>query len=268
MRFSGFLIYNLILLMGMNGYSQTSAPPVARVKSSSTNQLVLNAIQEFPEGGGYATTGPAFARLSDAVKINSGRLMIDASNAKPSFCSSATYLVFVSVLDRLNRLGEITVTNEAMEKLLVQSQSDGVGIWGRWNANGPGTARLFHELNIGKNFSSFDEAKAGDFLKIFWNENIGSKERGHSVIYLGRSTAADGTEAVRFWSSNQGAGYGVKTVSRTKIKRALFSRLTISGDARFEALPKRDDYLAAMLKRESTPEEMARMVGASRAAGE
>jgi hypothetical protein len=63
---------------------------------------------------------------------------------------------------------------------MIRGQRDGEGIWGRWNANGPGTARLFHEMNLGENFervasvptvdkylasllsvrSSFEEAKA------------------------------------------------------------------------------------------------------------
>jgi hypothetical protein len=75
-----------------------------------------------------------------------------------------------------------------MENLLIRGQGDGVGIWGRWNANGPGTARLFEELHLGKNFTSFEEARPGDFMKIFWNDNIGGTESGHSVIYLGRGS--------------------------------------------------------------------------------
>jgi hypothetical protein len=34
--------------------------------------------------------------------------------------------------------------------IISSSQRDGAGIWGRWNANGPGTARLFYELGLGQ----------------------------------------------------------------------------------------------------------------------
>jgi hypothetical protein len=62
---------------------------------------------------------------------------------------------------------------------------DGESLWGRWNANGPGTARLFYELGLGRNFTSFSAARPGDFLKIFWTDAVGKNENGHSVIFLG-----------------------------------------------------------------------------------
>jgi hypothetical protein len=40
-------------------------------------------------------------------------------------------------------------------------------------------------------------------MKIFWNNNVGRRESGHSVIYLGTVNRAEG-EYVRYWSSNVG----------------------------------------------------------------
>jgi hypothetical protein len=234
------------------------------------NELILELLAEMPKGGGYdkSPDGISIEKLSSAIRIESNHLVIEAEKAKPSFCSSATYLVFVAVFNRLNREGRLALAPEVMEKLLVRGQRDGVGVWGRWNANGPGTARLFEELHLGKNFASLDEAQPGDFMKIFWNENIGSNELGHSVIYLGRGGTDDnGPEVVRYWSSNKPNGFGTGEVPLSKIKRALFSRLedprAIMGVLK---MPEKDSYLAAMLKRTSTPEEMMRMVGITQAA--
>ena len=46
-----------------------------------------------------------------------------------------------------------------LTSLLIAHQRDGQGVWGRWNANGPGTARLFTELRLGRNFTDFAEAR-------------------------------------------------------------------------------------------------------------
>jgi len=149
-----------------------------------------------------------------------------------------------------------------MQKLLVHGQGDGVGVWGRWNANGPGTARLFEELQLGHNLTALEEARAGDFMKIFWSDQIGSKESGHSVIYLGRgSPAENGEDTIVIWSSNIPDGYGRKEIPVSKVKRAVFSRLEdprkIEGVLQ---LPDRDSYLAALEKRPGTLDEMLRKI--------
>jgi hypothetical protein len=229
------------------------------------NDLVLSAIARMPHGGGYATTPAAFQRLSDAVSTGGKLLEVHTRETSPSFCSSATYLVFASVIGFLQEQGRVDLTADAICALGVFGQPDGAGVWGRWNANGPGTGRLFFELGMGSNFVEFDRAMPGDFMKIFWNDQIGLKERGHSVVYLGRDFDPNGGEKVRFWSSGAPAGYGEVSVPRSKIKRALFSRLEhperIADAAR---LPPVDAYLADMLVRPGTEEEMLSMVGASK----
>jgi hypothetical protein len=131
---------------------------------------------------------------------------------------------------------------EAM--LPVMDHRDGHGVFGRWNANGPGAAKLVADLGAGVNFTSWDEARPGDFLKIWWTEAIGGRERGHLVVYLGHDA-----ETVRFWSSNQPGGYGVKQVPRSSCRRVLFTR--ISRPERFRgagALAGRDEWLERMLR--------------------
>jgi hypothetical protein len=214
-----------------------------------------------PAGGGYAATTRAHEALSAAVLFDADGLHIRATAAMPSYCSGATYLVFLKTLGELQRQGVIRLDRAGWSALLPGKAADGQGVWGRWNANGPGTPRLFHELGLGRNFTEFTEAKPGDFLKIFWTDEVGKSERGHSVIFLGLETK-DGIERVRFWSSNKPDGYGEKSVPRQKIARAIFSRIeSPERIGAIAALPERDSYLAGLLTRRSSFAEALRMCG-------
>ena len=226
------------------------------------NALVLRQVAEMPVGGGYATTSAAHEALASAAGFDPGGLRILPRNAMPSYCSGATYLVLLKTLGALQRQGALSLDRATWTALLPGKLSDGVGVWGRWNANGPGTPRLFHELGLGRNFTDFSDAKPGDFLKIFWTDEVGRDERGHSVIFLGIERR-DGAEHVRFWSSNKPGGYGEKSVPRSKIARAIFSRLEAPARiAGARSLAARDAYLAGLLTNRSSFEEAARLSGA------
>ena len=231
--------------------------------SRDMNALILDAVRAMPTGGSYRANVASLTSLRRAIQATNSRLVIDPAQATPNFCSGATYLAFLSVLIQLNRDGRLPLDENVLTALLVQEhQADGAGIWGRWNANGPGTARLFHEADLGRNFTSFEEARPGDFMKVWWNDEIGARESGHSVVYLGRTTRADG-EYVEYWSSNMPNGFGYNTVPRERIHRQLFTRFEHPENvARLASLPARDKYLGDMLKRPSSPDEMLRMVGA------
>jgi hypothetical protein len=230
---------------------------------SEINKLIVKMIERMPTGGEYRASRESTERLATAIRAKGNELDIDCQLAKPSFCSSATYLLFLSVLEQLNENKAFTFKQGVPEMLLVKGQQDGDGVWGRWNANGPGTARLFEELQLGNNFTSIDQAEAGDFLKIFWNDRIGSREFGHSVVFLGRGNNG----SVIYWSSNKKGGYGCAEVPQTKIKRTLFSHL--SDPSRINQIryaPRTEEYLASMLGRSSTPEEMYEKVGVKESA--
>ena len=240
-----------------------NATPLDARADSVLNEEIIDVIRTMPQGGGYRASGPAFTQLARSISVDPvGRLDVRAQFAQPSFCSGATFLVFVAVLEQMERTGRLRLSPEAAKALLVHGQPDGTGVWGRWNANGPGTARLFFESGLGRNFTSFDEARPGDFMKVWWNDNIGSTEHGHSVVYLGTSVGEKGEPTVSFWSSNVPGGFGVRAVAKAKIKRALFSRLeNVQAINRVTALPPVDPYLAAMLRRPSSPAEMFKLVG-------
>jgi len=230
------------------------------VYAADWNGQVLEAVKTMPAGGGYSATSAASAKLRASASAADGHLSVRPGVACPSYCSGATYLVLLKVVERAQAAGA-HLTQEQLDALLPAMQRDGQGVWGRWNANGPGTARLFYALGLGKNFTEWSEARPGDFLKIFWTDAVGSNEHGHSVVYLG-TEMREGVEYVRFWSSNKPGGFGEKAVPKTKITRALFSRLehperlALAG-----SLPHSDSYLAGLLERPSSFAEAKTMTG-------
>ena len=235
-----------------------AAPPETKqTELVGINQLILDEIKSMPRGGGYLASKRADKIRQDAFSYADGRIAIDEEAIKPSYCSGATYLVFVNVLQRLQNGGEIALAEQTLRNLAVADAKDGVGIWGRWNANGPGTAKLFADTGCGKNFKSLNAARPGDFLKIFWTEEVGRKERGHSVIYLSHND-----DSVTFWSSNEKIGYGMKSVPLVACKHLLISRLTAPQKLdKFQGLPERDAYLADMLNKEHTRSAMQKRLG-------
>lgn len=225
-------------------------------RGADCNALVLAQVQSMPRGGNYAANRLAMERFTAAVGVRNGSLFVGTATAFPNFCSEATYLVFLKTI-----AAQQVVEPAALDALMIRGQADGHGIWGRWNANGPGTARLFHELGLGRNFDNFAEARPGDFMKIFWSSEVGSRERGHSVVFLG-AEQRDGVEMVRFWSSNMPAGYGEKIVPRTRIAYAIFSRLEHPEALnRLVTLASADPYLSRLNAIRSSVAEARSKVG-------
>ena len=221
---------------------------LAQLAPSPLNDLILQQIREMPVGGKYSASRTATIRLQSAAHFESGKFFILPDAASPSYCSGATYLVFMKTIEALRDRGDLQLNYETLDQLMIRGQPDGAGIWGRWNANGPGTARLFYELGLGRNFDDFGDARPGDFMKIFWSPEVGREEHGHSVIYLGTEKKA-GLDYVRFWSSNIPFGYGERSVPRTKIVHAIFSRLYAPANlARIEETPAVDRYLAGLVR--------------------
>jgi hypothetical protein len=223
------------------------------------NDLVLEQVNRMPKGGQYSVSHFAKIRLQSSAHFESGKFFVIP--AGPSFCSGATYLVFIRTIEALRERGQLRLDYGTLERLIIRDQRDGEGVWGRWNANGPGTARLFHELRLGRNFDNIDQAKPGDFMKIFWSRQVGRNEHGHSTIFLGMENRPDG-QYVRYWSSNIPSGYGEKSVPRSKIAYAIFSRLeTPTNLERITSAPLVDTYLASLLRSRSSVSEAGAKCG-------
>jgi len=234
---------------------------LASSPGENLNSLILEQVKRMPSGGKYSVSHYAKIKLQSAAHFESGKLFAIPKAPYPSFCSGATYLVFLRTIEALRERGQLQLDFATLNQLVIRDQHDGEGIWGRWNANGPGTARLFHELKLGRNFDDFAQAQPGDFMKIFWSKSVGRTESGHSVIFLGTENKG-GIEYVRYWSSNVPAGYGEKEVPRSKIAAAIFSRLENPANlTRIHDSPATDSYLASLLRKKSSFAEATRKCG-------
>ena len=272
MKRSLLLLLSLLLPLGC-AFSATPDPASFQPSTAAldtpglntlpaANAMVIQQIGSMPSGGGYSASHNATELLKGAVRPIPQGFGVNPVQAQPSYCSGATYLVFLKTLNALQHTGFLSLDVPTTNALLINGQRDGEGIWGRWNANGPGTARLFHELDLGTNFTDFTQALPGDFMKIFWTQAVGRREHGHSVVYLG-TEKVNAVESVKFWSSNVGSGYSVKTVPRSKISFAIFSRLTTPRNlARAATLsPRIDPYLAGLLTKDSNFTEVQTTCG-------
>lgn len=270
-----------------------SAMATGSLEASDYNALVLERLEAMPQAGTYAKyhgERPESSRFDDlyaTVKGLSKALQVERNGAlrvklqpasRYSFCSSATYLLFCDVIAELQKQGKIASVFELNRELVdvgdyrdvIAGKLDGVGIFGQWNADGPGTAVLFKRLGLGRNFLGYEHAKPGDFLKIFWNSSIGAGERGHLVVYLGESEKGN---AIRVWSSNTqnddgSSGYGTMWIEKSRIERALFTRLespeNLEKWLRFGPEEKSSDYLIRIRSTGSSVEELIQVTGAIR----
>ena len=114
----------------------------AQLALAPYNELILQQIKAMPTGGKYSVSRTATLRLQSAAHFESGKLSVLPEGAVPSYCSGATYLVFLKTIEALRDRGALNLSDETLRALMIRGQRDGEGIWGRWNANGPGTARL------------------------------------------------------------------------------------------------------------------------------
>lgn len=236
-------------------HSPTS-PTVQRALAQQTafNRLVLHTIRhDMPGGGGYSGSPADVTRLAEHGVVWSSQqqgLIIQPRSAVPTFCSAACYMVLLRALQRWESGSGQHLPTSAWQAMDVRNnQPDGNGVWGRANANGPGLAKLVHDLRAGINFSDIRLAQPGDFLKIFWSTEIGAQERGHLVIYLGTETKK-GKRHLRYWSANKPGGYGVKSAPLSRMHNLIFTRITTPQNfAKAARLPVTDTWLSDMQKR-------------------
>jgi hypothetical protein len=250
-------LIGVLVLLRIGAWGESVLESDSKLNPPEPNRAVLQVIRGVSDGGGYSVSSSAFSALRGAVrsKVGSDGEWV-ADPARPSFCSGATYVVFLQALQRL--VPEKVRGEPMVRALMVQGQPDGTGVWGRWNANGPGTAVLFLDAGLGMNFEQLQKAEPGDFLKIFWNDGVGANERGHSVVYLGRRGNGGGEE-IQFWSSNQPSGYGSKWVSLSRVRRLLFSRLERPENIRrILEIPVKDPYLGRLSSGNSDWAELER----------
>lgn len=247
-----------------------SAAPVLKERSSLSDQTTsawkksmqaaIMSIQRHGAGQ-YSTRDEAKHALVNAFSWNNthGRPQLDPEGARPSFCSSA---VWVATLASLMHWEEAqprpVISAEAWRSLLPHLDKDGIGPWGYANANGPGFALLVHKLGAGINFTDWQKARPSDVLKIWWNEHIGGRERGHIVILV-----KDEGDTVCVWSSHQArdgqpGGYGLRRYAKSDMKRVLFSRITHPAAFNRAARLPDEPWLTGLMKHSTTWAECVR----------
>src|SRR5438067_13551859 len=122
--------------------------------AAGLNNLILEQMRKMPSGGKYSVSHVAKIKLQSAAHFESGKFFVIPTKPYVSFCSGATYLVFIKTVETLRERGELQLDFATLNQLIIRDQHDGEGVWGRWNANGPGTARLFYELGRSEEHTS------------------------------------------------------------------------------------------------------------------
>lgn len=221
------------------------------------NAKVMEIIRALPTGGGYSRGNSFVSPKFQTHNIGGGNWELRVYDGFPSHCTSATYALFGHLVALLHNGGKIALTADQLRWLEVSWRTpdgaalvDGQDPWWIFNANGAGAAALIKHTGIGVSFrdDKLAEARPGDFLKIFWNGNVGASEQGHQVVYTGRRQVGGG-EMICFWGSQkQGTrkrngrrqplyfpareggkvhnGYGEVCRPRGDIKHMVFSRIT------------------------------------------
>lgn len=265
------LLLSTICLLTADAADLKRRTPAAGVRKAAAqslnfNRIVLSTIQQnMPGGGGYSATPTDVERLAQqAVEWSESKqtLSIEPRLAVPTFCSAACYMVLLRSLQHWESAVGRRFPAAVWRKLdVTPTQPDGTGIWGRANANGPGFAKMVHDLGVGINFHDVRLAQPGDFLKLFWSESIGASERGHLVIYLGLEMK-NGTVYLKYWSANKPGGYGVKSAPLRRMHNLIFTRITTPQNfMNAGKLPPLDNWLSDMQRRSYTFAEVRRKCG-------
>lgn len=267
----GLISLSIGLVTGLGGLSMhtvAASSADATVSPTQWQTSVQKAMDAFEDKGGYYTgrkvpegfTQNAWIGMDKAVTIGAdGSTTVDVSKARPSFCSSAIYMLFLKSLSNWSNDYGHSISAQSWRNLKPYTtenstfpiQGDGVGAWGMANSNGPGFAVLINQLNMGKNYyvglakeyssasarmAAFKQGKRYDVMKILWNDEVGKDEAGHLVLYLGAEDEQDPSTGkiehyIYYWSSNGSktdinAGYSIGKCNINKIKRAIFTRIT------------------------------------------
>jgi hypothetical protein len=189
---------------------------VPRASTASVN--LADSVNVFSPGI-YSLSTPRNKLAPQIQQDESGCPVIRQNVNVPSMCSSASYFAFIQGLGDHCRKNPGSYAGFDWKKLVdnlkpKSNENDGVGVWGHFNANGPGAALLLAKTGLGKttaipvNAGAASKVTAmaqGSLLKIIRKDGVGEKESGHLVVYLGMGQK-NGESCVRYFSSNTGKG--------------------------------------------------------------
>lgn len=253
-RVAGCLVGLALALFPLAAQAGSARVPLCR--GVDYNAMILDIIRGIPTGGGYSLRAVELPTIT-SHNIGGGHWEMRVYDGRPSHCTGATYAVYAHLVALLNNSGAIHLSPDQLRSLAVlrtmpngTAREDGEGPFAIFNSNGAGAAALLKHTGTG--FSFRDDkliyARPGDFVKLFWNENVGSNERGHQAIYTGQRQVGE-RDMVCFWSSQRQTrkrrgghteplyfpasatgkvknGYGQVCRPRSDIKAMVFSRVT------------------------------------------
>jgi hypothetical protein len=99
----GRIIVSLAALLG------TAPVALAQIAPGKYNNVILDQIRVMPAGGKYSASRAATIRLQSAAHFESGIFSVVPDAASPSYCSGATYLVFIKTIETLRARGALTL---------------------------------------------------------------------------------------------------------------------------------------------------------------
>src|SRR5438105_12693665 len=85
-----------------------------RAQPNDLNALVLEKVREMPTGGKYSTARVATIALQSAAHFEQGKFFVLPPPSSPSFCSGATYLVFLKTIEELRRKDLLTLDYDTL----------------------------------------------------------------------------------------------------------------------------------------------------------
>jgi len=196
------------------------------------NQAILRAIDKVQstalDGGKYFIgihATPAESPIGYPLRLYNSPLLDPPR--KSSYCSGATYTVFIETLNSLYPNGAEKISSDRLESLRMQEKDgsrreDGVQFWGHWNDDGFGNHfALVQYSGMGEPIDP-KNALPGDFVNINWKSGL-----GHSAIFLSFFTDENGTKRILYFSSQPATnGLGDQSSPLDKITTVKFVRLT------------------------------------------
>jgi hypothetical protein len=196
------------------------------------NREILKAIdivqKSAIDGGGYfigIKADPPESPIGYNLSLLGNKLL--EAPRKTSYCSGATYAVFIEALNLILADKQQNIPPNNIEAMRMQEpdgrrREDDVKFWGKWNTDGYGNhIALVQYAGIGKQISA-EDARPGDFVNISW-----VKGGGHSTIFLGFYIDEHKDTNIVYFSSQKGTnGLGDQIVNINKVEELMFVRLT------------------------------------------
>ena len=115
------------IIVGLAVFLGAARLSVGQIAPGKYNNVILDQIRAMPSGGKYSASRAATIRLQSAAHFESGIFSVVPDAASPSYCSGATYLVFIKTIETLRARGSLSLNYATLESLLIRNQRPVVG---------------------------------------------------------------------------------------------------------------------------------------------